>query len=366
MHHITVNFNIPYRLSLFVLIIFLVQLADAKTDDIEIQHSNDPNQKTHPYAGKLYWNARDRVWQRKIVVYKKAPAPPKNHPIWSYVRKMKTPKHYGTTGKDLYYKRFYATGNCADKTPLAQGKAWHIDFNRNTLGAYKASEARTDWNCPQWMMGTNLLNIVGGDQAYQGKALRLHYLKGVGRCVNAKHCINWKPPLDKHFTRLYYGYRLKFSHGFPFVNGGKLPGIGGGSSNTNGKIPTGYDGWSVRMMWEKTGKLIQYVYHPDQPSRFGDIMPLNMPPITRGKWYTIQTMVQLNQAGKKNGVIKTWVNGKVVLNRPNMYFRKGDNLKIDRLLFSSFYGGNGPKWAPKRDSYAFIDDVRLSPVAVFY
>jgi hypothetical protein len=342
------------------------QAINADTEKIEIQHSNDPNQKTHSYAGKLYWNARDRVWQKKIIVYKKAPPPPKTHPVWTYVRQIKIPKHYGIKGKDLHYKRFYTTGNCAKKTPLAKNKPWHIDFNRDTLGAYKAGEAREDWGCPQWMMGVNLLTVVGSPQAYQGKALRLQYLKGIGRCVNGQRCINWKTKLDKPFDRLYFGYRFKFANGFPFVKGGKLPGIGGGTSNTNGKIPTGYDGWSVRMMWGKQGELVQYVYHPNQPSQFGDIMPLAIPPINRGKWYTVQTLVQLNQAGKKNGLIRTWINGKVVLNRANMYFRKGNNLKIDRLLFASFYGGNGPQWAPKQNSYSFIDDVRLSPNPVFY
>jgi hypothetical protein len=355
--------------DLFALLFFILALMPSlssavSNDEVVVQHSNDPNQKTHAYAGKLFWNQRDRIWQRKIVVYRNLPEPAKDHPVWMYVKKLKIPQHAGT--KDLYYKRFHATGNCTGKTPLAAGKPWTINFDRNTLGRYSETEFRRNWNCPQWGMGLNLLAVVGGAQAYHGKALRIHYPKGVAGCPNSKQCVNWKPKLDNQFTKLYYGYRFKFPRGFQFVKGGKLPGIGGGKSNTNGRIPNGKDGWSVRMMWEKDGTLIQYVYHPDQPSKFGDIMHFDMQPLTLGQWHTVQTMVQLNQAGKKDGAILTWLDGKLVFKRYKMRFRTGSDLKIDRFLFATFYGGTGSEWAPRRDNYAFIDDVKISPYPVFY
>lgn len=355
-----------------VLTIFLTGVTKAEinansvrnNNGIIIQRSNDPNQKTHAYAAKLFWNKRDQIWQRKIVVYGNNPNPTKNHAVWLYVSKLKIPKTAGT--KDLYYKRFYRTGNCINKTPLAIGKQWSVNFDQDSLGRYQAAEFRTNWNCPQWGMGLNLLSVVNGRQAFQGKALRINYLKGISGCSKNDQCVNWKPKLDKEFTTLYYGYRFKFPVGFPFVKGGKLPGIGGGTSNTNGQKPTGNDGWSVRMMWQKDGRLVQYIYHPDQPRRFGDFIPFDMQPLTLGKWHTLQTRVTLNQAGKKNGLIKTWLDGKVVLELRNMRFRKGNDLKIDRLLFALFYGGNGPQWAPPYNSYSYIDDFRMSPYPVFY
>ncbi len=347
-----------------MLISLVPHLSYAASHQIIIDHSNDPNQKTHAYAAKLFWNKRDQIWQKKIVVYGNHADPEKNHAVYHYLKKLKVPQKAGT--QDLYYKRFYKEGNCIHKTPLASWKPWVINFDKNTLGAYKPAAFRENWNCPDWGMGLNLLSIVSGQQAYSGKGLRLRYPKGVSGCLNSKQCINWKPKLDQEFTTLYYGYRFKFAKNFPFVKGGKLPGIGGGTANSNAKIPNGRDGWSVRIMWQQDGRLAQYVYHPDQQSHFGDLIPLDMPILTLGKWHTIQTRVTLNQAGKKNGVIKTWLDGKVVLNRYNMRFRFGNNLKINRLLFASFYGGHGAKWAPPHDTYAFIDDVRLSPRPIFY
>lgn len=338
----------------------------ASMGDIEVQRYNDPYQKVYSYAGKLYWEPKKRKWHKKIVVYNNAPLPEKTHPVWKYVDGLKLPKHYGVKGKDLHYKRFYEKDNCTAQTPLSSGKPWHINFDTNKLGHYTKGDLRRDWNCPDWEMGLNLVNVFNGREAYQGKAMRIHYLKGVSGCHSPKHCVNWKPSLGNKFKKLYYGYRFKFPKGFRFVRGGKLPGIGGGISNTNGNIPNGADGWSVRMMWDKKGKLVQYVYHPDQPGKYGEGIPFDMQPLELGKWHTVQTMVLLNQAGQHNGAIKTWLDGKLVLNKQKMRFRNTNKLEIDHFLFASFFGGSGPYWAPRKDFYSYIDDIRISPKPVFY
>ncbi len=357
----------PLALLLMIGILVTSTILFAEPVDIQVQRYKDTTQKKYAYAGKLYWDQRRRKWQKKIVVYNGAPFPAKTHPVWEYVLNLKTPRYYGVTGKDEKYKNFYLEANCIGSTPLADDQQWVINFDHTSTGRYSDAAFRKDWHCPDWQMGKNLVNVVDGKGAYYGKGLRIHYPRGISGCYSPKHCVNWKPELGKRFKKLYYGYRFKFPQGFRFVKGGKLPGIGGGDSNTNGAIPNGADGWSVRMMWDKEGKLVQYVYHPDQPGKYGDVMPLAMQqPVTLGRWHTVQTMVLLNQPGEKNGVIKTWLDGKLVLDRQGMRFRNVDRLEIDRLLFASFYGGSGPYWAPRQDQYAFIDDVRLSPRPVFY
>ena len=358
---------LPLALLLLIGILLTSGVLFAEPIDVYVQRYHDVTQKKYAYAGKLYWDQRLRKWQKKIVVYNGAPLPAHDHPVWDYVLKLKTPRHYGVSGKDEYYKNFYLKGNCTGKTPLAEGKPWIINFDNEPVGRYSDEAFRKDWHCPNWQMGKNLLHVVSGEGAYQGNGLQIHYRSGVSGCYSPGHCVNWKPELGKKFNKLYYGYRFKFPHGFHFVKGGKLPGIGGGKSNTNGAIPNGADGWSVRMMWDKDGKLVQYVYHPDQPGKYGDVMPLAMKkPITLGRWHTVQTMVLLNQPGHRNGIIKTWLDGKLVLNRQGMRFRNVDRLEIDRLLFATFFGGSGPYWAPQQDEYAFIDDIRISPRPVFY
>jgi len=254
-----------------------------------------------------------------------------------------------------------------DDTPLTDEKTWLIDFDSHDEGPYSWRQHYLDWSGPKWQMGRNLVSVVGGDEAYSGKSLKLRYPKGISSCKGKKRCIFWPVNLGVKLDKLYFGYRFKLDEDFDFIKGGKLPGISGGRANAGGKKPTGKDGWSVRMMWDGKGRLVQYVYHPDQPGKYGDVMFFEgKEPIERGLWHTIQTLVELNTPGKKDGRIVSWLDGEKVLIREDIRFRDIDSLKINRFQFVSFYGGYGPDWAPTKDEFSYIDDVRLSTTPPFY
>jgi len=103
--------------------------------------------------------------------------------------------------------------------------------------------------------------------------------------------------------------------------------------------------------------LVQYVYHPDQPSQFGEVMEWSMDqPLERGKWHTLKTMVRINTPGKRDGIIQSWLDDKLVLNRRDIRFRNTQNLEISRFLFVSFYGGNDASWAPRSKQTAYFDE----------
>lgn len=363
-----------FALSLLTSAVFSVVAPHAqasiglyKDQSVEIKRLVKKTRSKYAYAGKLSWSSERRRWQKVILVYNNAEDPEPNHPVWRYVKALKTPVYYGRYNQDLHFKPFYLTSNCSGRTPLSIGRPWVINFDRLTNGLYSKADLSKDWNCPRRNLGNTLVNVVDGDRAYSGSALRIHYPKGKSGCYTSKQCVDWKPQLGGKFKKLYYGFRVKFPEDFDFVKGGKLPGLAGGDANTGGSIPNGTDGWSVRVMWNKEGKLVQSVYHPDQPSKYGDIFKWEMEqPIEKGKWHTIQTLVYLNDPEKKDGVVKTWLNGEQVLDKTDLRFRSHANLKIDRFMFTSFFGGNGPYWAPGDDQYAYIDDVVLSLKPPFY
>jgi len=367
----SLTLRLNMRIVLFIATLFTCCLALYPTklnaEGVEIIRFKNPAQKTYNYAGKLRWDEKKRQWKRTIVIYNSSPKPPANHAVWHYVWSLKTPSHFGKQNQQLFYKPFFLKENCRGHAPLALRKAWHIDFDKLAVGEYTQAQLRKDWNCPQWFMGRNLLHIIAQPHAFHGKSLRLRFPKGISGCYSKKHCVNWKPEIGNQFKKLYFGFRFKFPKGFDFVKGGKLPGIGGGKANTGGKKPNGVDGWSVRMMWNGKGKLVQYVYHPDQPGKYGEAFAWEMDsPIERGKWHTIQTMVLLNRPGKKDGAIRSWLNDKEVLFKQGIRFRNTDKLEIDRFLFDAFFGGSGANWAPRKDEYLFIDDVRLSVKPPFF
>ena len=318
---------------------------------IPMQNAKQPFE----FAAKLQWNPHNQRWDKVLVLYNGNPQPPANHPVWAYLARLKIPQRKAKfAGENLYYKAFHSYNYCGNSTQLKQGKPLYISFNNNHLGEYTKTDFARDWNCPKWQMGRHLVRIVQGRNAHSGKGLQLNFPQGKSGC--GKACINWKPELGGKFEKIRYSYWIKFPNDFDFVLGGKLPGIGSHHANTGGDKPNGYDGWSVRAMWNRHGQLGQYVYHVDQRNNFGEFMPWTTNPISKGQWHHIETLLVLNTPKQANGTIRTWLDGKPVLNRNNIRFRLTNGLEIERLLFSSFFGGNGRKWAPKKNEKLYLDD----------
>lgn len=170
----------------------------------------------------------------------------------------------------------------------------------------------------------------------------------------------WRIPLlpaDSYFL----SYKIKFDNNFDFVKGGKLPGLAGGTANSGGKIPTGYDGWSARLMFWEEGKLSFYMYFPTQSSKWGERLYFtNLIGDTikaqRGKWHTIKQYVKMNTPNKKDGIVQGWIDGEEVLFADTILFRKSTDLQIDQILYSVFMGGDDSSWAPKKDETIAFDD----------
>lgn len=314
-------------------------------------------------AAKLQWNPHDQHWDKVLVLYNGAANPPQEHPVWKYLSHLSDPKrHPSKPGENIGYQSFKLNAYCEGTTPLSSGKAWVVNFNQNQLGLYGEKDHLRDWNCPDWTMGLDKAVIVNGALSRTGKdqSMRIRLPRGLSGCDSPASCVNWKPLLGAKLDSLYYSYWVKFPQSFEFVMGGKLPGIGSFNANSGGAKPSGHDGWSIRAMWNLKGQLGQYVYHMDQPKPFGEFFEWDLPPIVKDKWYHIKTFVKLNAGGQKDGIVKTWVDGKVVLDKHDLRFRAGNNLPIERFLFSLFYGGSGPEWAPPRDMDIYFDDFVLS------
>lgn len=174
----------------------------------------------------------------------------------------------------------------------------------------------------------------------------------------------WEIPLAPQ-DEYFFSYRIKFDEDFDFIKGGKLPGLAGGTVKA-GCIPSGYDGWSARMMYWENGKLSFYLYFPDQSTRWGERLYLKNQEndtlqINKGRWHRITQRVKLNTSGKSNGILQAWFDGKETFYSDTILFRKNDEIKTDRISYSVFMGGDDLSWAPSNDQYIYFDDFRVSP-----
>lgn len=155
----------------------------------------------------------------------------------------------------------------------------------------------------------------------------------------------------KPCDHLHLRYHVRFAKGFDFVKGGKLPGLFGGSVGTGGHIPDGENGFTTRGMWRKNGAGEIYAYTPASVGHGTSLGRGNWRFIP-GTWHAIEQEVVLNTPGKADGRVRVWFDEKPVLDQKGLTFRTVDTLKIEGILFSTFFGGDDTSWATPKDTNA--------------
>ncbi len=172
----------------------------------------------------------------------------------------------------------------------------------------------------------------------------------------------WRYPLGVKADRpsAEVRYTVMFEEGFDFVKGGKLPGLCGGPKTiTGGDKVTGAEGWSARIMWRKEGRAQAYVYHMNQPSKYGD--EFDFPEDIRfipGQPVQLRIRVTMNKPGQRDGTLKVWWKAAdrekeaLVVDKSDMEWRSVASVGADSILFNTFHGGSDASWAPSRDCHA--------------
>ena len=252
-------------------------------------------------------------------------------------------------------------GGCDEPADLL----FEFDAEHRTPGPYTEEMLEEDWNDPPWSNGVEEGRVSVVDAGAGNIALQVAYPAGsYGTAANGAQ---WKVVLGGDHDQVRLRYRLRFGEGFDFVRGGKLPGLIGGEGNTGGGVPSGEDGWSARMMWRVDGAVEQYAYHPDQPENHGDSMPwigsddiqVRFEP---GRWHDVEHEIRMNTPGLQDGWIRCRFDGELVLDRLGMRFRDIEDFAIDRLYFSTFFGGSNSDWATTADEVVWFDDFEISSI----
>ena len=157
--------------------------------------------------------------------------------------------------------------------PPAQDDAGDAIFNANfdnrSSGPYTEAMLDEDWNAPAWSQGVDDGRVSLVETVEGNTALAVSYPAGAYGTSNTG--AQWKLDFDAGDTDLRLSYDIQFE-GFDFVKGGKLPGFFG-SEVTPGAGFRQTDSFSARMMWREGGRIVQYMYYPDQPEYYGEDMP---------------------------------------------------------------------------------------------
>jgi hypothetical protein len=114
------------------------------------------------------------------------------------------------------------------------------------------------------------------------------------------------------------------------------------------------------MMWRAGGAPVQYVYHPHQTSTYGVDLPYEGARFLPGVWHRVEHRIVMNSAGRSDGVLQGWFDGRLVLERRDMVWRLEASQHVDALYFSTFFGGNDPSWGARRDEVVDFDTFVVS------
>jgi hypothetical protein len=159
----------------------------------------------------------------------------------------------------------------------------------------------------------------------------------------------YSPIYDLGVNEAVLSYTLRFSNNFSFNKGGKLPGLYGGVGNTGGKIPNGQDGAGVAYAYLPTSERVGTTY--GRGSFF----------FKPGVWHRLEQeqRVKLDTRGLDDGEIDIRFDGQSVLQQKGLRFRDISTLKINGILFSTFFGGSDSSWATLSDCYIDFADFSI-------
>jgi len=230
-------------------------------------------------------------------------------------------------------------------------------------------ESDTWWQ--QWALRQKdpRTDTVAADEArkfepHRGKAL----------CVRVDKGGHYGASLQFHFKRrtgtepeeIFFRYYLRPADDWRPERGGKLPGIAGtyGRAGWGGRKVDGSDGWSARGLFggQKDGRtpIGFYCYHADMKGRYGDNWVWDrdgFAGLENNRWYCIEQQARLNTPGKNDGILRAWVDGRLVFEKTDVRMRDVDTLRIETVWLNVYYGGT---WAATADYHLYIDDVAIS------
>nr|BAL22352.1 alginate lyase [Littorina brevicula] len=228
---------------------------------------------------------------------------------------------------------------------------------------------------PQALWGENSLSVASDPAGGSGNVLRVHYDKGSYSKTHdkARGAAFYSHVTSSH-TAMMLSYDIFFSSNFDFVKGGKLPGLWGGT--TTGTCTGGHRAdtcFTTRFMWRADGQGEVYAYipktqrsdfcddsHVECNDHYGNSLGRGTWHFKKNHWQNIAQYVHLNTPGKTDGYIRVFLDGHKVYEIKDIAVRAKDSVKIDGMIFSTFFGGSDSEWASKQSCYTYFRNFVLS------
>ena len=202
-------------------------------------------------------------------------------------------------------------------------------------------------------------------EPFHGKALRAMIARGDRSSSLDGMDFRFKKQLGREPEEIYWRYYLRFSSDWHPKGQGKLPGFGGtyGRGGWGGKRSNGRNGWSARgWYWDQNradhNVLIGwYCYYADMNNpnnrNYGENWGWRQ--VGWNQWYCIDQHCRMNTPGKKDGILRAWVDGKLVHEKKDIRYRDVANIKIETIWMTIWFGETS-----STDVHLYIDNVVIA------
>lgn len=250
------------------------------------------------------------------------------------------------------------------EAPCSQGydKATEFVYERGNGQMFSASDLQARFGGKEWgiLENTKIVRVKTADNV---AVLEIAIPKGA---INPNHPtapkggvgFRWRP-VSMAAQAACLNYAVWLPEDFDFKKGGKLPGLFGGTAPAGGTKADGKNGFSTRYMWREKGDGEIYAYVPGAPEGRGQSIDRGKFRLKPGAWNTLTQEVVLNDPGQKNGILRVWLDGELVIHQKAMQYRDTTSLTVDGVMADVFYGGSDQSYAAPKDT-----KIMLSPFEV--
>ncbi len=159
----------------------------------------------------------------------------------------------------------------------------------------------------------------------------------------------WRPSQLNGATSVCFAYNVWIPQGFEFAAGGILPGVASRLNLQRDETDSDDDGELVRRLrahltWSKAGQLGFVAFDPSAKHSNDRLVLRTKNTLVRGRWHRLEQELILNGPDKRNGKVRLWVDGDLILDEKSVVLRKTGDAKFYTALYHVSHGtpfGNG-------------------------
>ena len=103
-----------------------------------------------------------------------------------------------------------------------------------------------------------------------------------------------------------------------------------------------------------------YAYHAEMTSDYGDAWFWSIGGrgfLARDRWYCIEQQFKVNTSGRKDGVLRAWIDGYLVYEKTDVHVRDIPRIRIEQIWMDVYHGG---REVAASELHLFIDNVVIA------